>query len=67
MTIRRRIKIAELERRLGVHKQTIWRWYSFGDFPKPHYLSQDRMWFESEVSEWEARKMAERTAEKGAA
>ena len=67
MSVPRRLKIAELEQRLGVHKQTIWRWYSFGDFPKPHYLGQDRMWFEGEVVEWEARKMAERAAEKGAA
>ena len=67
MQVRRRLKIAELEQRLGVHRQTIWRWYTFGDFPKPHYLGQAREWFDDEISEWEEETMAERAAEKGAA
>jgi predicted DNA-binding transcriptional regulator AlpA len=64
---RRRLKIAGVEERTGVHRQTIWRWYKVGLFPTPHYLGSERMWFEDEIETWEAERMAQRAAEKGAA
>jgi predicted DNA-binding transcriptional regulator AlpA len=54
----RRLTVAQLEQRLGCTKQTVWRWYTKGDFPRPHYLGQNRVWFESEVEAWERQKMA---------
>ena len=46
---RRRLKIAGIEERTGVHRQTIWRWYKGELFPVPHYLGSERMWFEDEI------------------
>ena len=59
---RRRLKIAGVEERLGVHRQTIWRWDSdpANDFPPPHYLGVERQWFEDEIEAWEIKRMAER-------
>ena len=62
----RRFKIAELEARLGVSRQTVWRWYSNGDFPKPHYLGQHRLWFEHEIEQWEQEQMSSRASIKEA-
>jgi len=59
---RRRLKIAALEERLGVHRQTVWRWTHEGTFPKPHYLGHERQWFEDEVEAWEVQRMAETAA-----
>jgi predicted DNA-binding transcriptional regulator AlpA len=50
---RTRINVRQLEDRLAVSKQTIWRWYSSGDFPRPHYLGQNRLWWLREVEAWE--------------
>ena len=52
-TTHNRLNIRMLEKRLCCHRQTIWRWYTSGQFPKPHYLGQNRLWFEIEVQEWE--------------
>jgi len=57
-----RLRIRDLETRLGCHRQTIWRWYTSGDFPKPHYLGQHRMWFEHDVEQWEQTQMAARAS-----
>ena len=57
----RRLTVAQLEQRLACTKQTIWRWYTKGDFPKPHYLGQNRVWFETDVEAWEQKQMATRT------
>jgi predicted DNA-binding transcriptional regulator AlpA len=54
----RRIGIAEVERRLGVERTTIWRWYRAGKFPAPHYLGERRAWFLGEIEAWEAHRMA---------
>ena len=54
---RRRLNIRMLEERLRCHRQTIWRWYKKGRFPKPHYLGQNRLWFEAEVEAWEQEQM----------
>jgi predicted DNA-binding transcriptional regulator AlpA len=53
----RRLNIRMLEERLCCHRQTIWNWYKNGKFPKPHYLGQNRLWFESEVAAWEQEQM----------
>ncbi len=47
-----RIKIADVERLTGVHRQTVWRWYTKSDFPKPHHIGRDRFWMRSEVEAW---------------
>jgi len=55
---RRRLTISTLEIRLACHRQTIWRWYTTRDFPAPHYLGQNRLWWEDEVEAWENRRMS---------
>ena len=52
-----RLNIRMLAERLCCSIQTIWRWYKFGNFPKPHYLGQNRLWFEAEVEAWEQEQM----------
>jgi predicted DNA-binding transcriptional regulator AlpA len=63
---RRRLKISGVEERTGVHRQTIWRWYTDpeNDFPRPHYLGSERQWFEDEIERWEETQMAKRASEK---
>ena len=60
----RRLGIAELETRLGVHRATIGRWYRAGALPRPHFIGNRRAWWLHEVAAWEesrvARSMAER-------
>ena len=55
---RNRLDINALEARLACHRQTIWRWYTARDFPRPHYLGQKRLWWEDEVEAWENKQMA---------
>lgn len=55
----RRIGIAELEQRLGVHRATIRRWHRAGGLPAPHYVGEHRAWFVGEIEAWEARRMAD--------
>lgn len=59
--LRRRIRIAELERRLGIERTTIGRWCRSGKLPPPHYLGNHRCWWLDEIVAWEAAEMA-RTA-----
>jgi predicted DNA-binding transcriptional regulator AlpA len=54
---RRRLGITALEELLGYSRQSFWRWYTKGDFPKPHYLGQKRCWFEDEVEAWAYKQM----------
>jgi predicted DNA-binding transcriptional regulator AlpA len=54
----KRIGIAEVQRRLGVHRVTIYRWCRAGTFPAPHYLGERRAWFLSDIEAWEAQRMA---------
>ena len=56
-----RVNVRQLEDRLAVSKQTVWRWYSMGDFPKPHYLGQNRLWWLDEVEAWERRHSSDTT------
>jgi predicted DNA-binding transcriptional regulator AlpA len=53
-----RLGIADLQRRLGVSRTTILRWYHAGTFPRPHYLRERRSWFLGEIEAWEANRMA---------
>ena len=53
----KRLNIRMLEERLGCNRQTIWRWYTSGKFPEPHYLGQNRLWFEADVEAWEKEQM----------
>ena len=55
---RNRLDINALEARLACHRQTIWRWYTSRDFPRPHYLGQKRLWWEDEVEAWENKQMS---------
>ena len=69
-----RLNARQLEDRLAVSKQTIWRWYSSGDFPRPHYLGQNRLWWLDEIEAWELQhssdtpppSVAERSVRRGA-
>lgn len=54
----RRLGIAELERRLGLHRTTIWRKCRAGDMPAPHYLGDARRWWLHEIEAWEAAQAA---------
>ena len=54
---KKRLNIRMLEKQLCCHRQTIWRWYTSGKFPKPHYLGQNRLWFAAEVEAWEQEQM----------
>ena len=55
---RRRLKIGAVVERLGVHKMTVGRWVKVKGFPAPHYIGAERLWFEDEIEEWEARHMS---------
>lgn len=67
---RKRLGVAALAERFNKDPQTIRRWSTPGQpgyckFPEPHYLGQDREWFEDEVDVWEAKRMAETAEERG--
>lgn len=49
-----RIGIADLEKRLRVHRSTIGVWYRTKRFPRPHYIGKRRKWFLAEIEAWEA-------------
>jgi predicted DNA-binding transcriptional regulator AlpA len=53
-----RLGIAALILREDKTERTIRRWYTEGDFPKPHYMGAHRAWFLSEVEAWEVKRMA---------
>ena len=59
-----RIDANQLAVRLCCSKQSIWLRYKAGTFPVPHYLGVKRVWFLSEIEEWELQQMAKRKAEK---
>ena len=61
---RRRLNITALEKRLGCSRQTIWRRYTTGDFPKPHYLGAHRLWFAHEIEQWEEQVMLSHASRK---
>lgn len=48
-----RLNKKQLCTRLCISPQTLWRWYREGDFPKPHKLGQNRVWYLSDVERWE--------------
>ena len=56
----RRIGIADLEDRLAINRTTIWRWYSAGTFPMPHYIGTRRCWWLHDLEAWEAAQAGQR-------
>lgn len=62
MPERTRIKITALEQRLAQSRQTIWRNYSAGNFPAPHYLGRDRVWYLDEIEAWEQEHVSQASA-----
>ena len=69
-TGRIRLDMTDLRQRYSKAANTIWRWYTEGDFPRPHYLQGKRYWWLDEVETWEARQgqtYEERQAERHAA
>ncbi len=53
----------EVEKRTGLSCSTIYEKMKAGTFPKPVSLSsQSRGWVESEITEWQAARIAERDA-----
>lgn len=45
-------RLPHLAQRLGVHSQTIRRWWKNGTFPKPKYINGVLLFANSEVKEW---------------
>lgn len=67
-TIARFLRRAEVEARTGLSCTSIYRKIAEGGFPKPVPLGQQAVgWVESEVAEWQARRIAERDANKAVA
>ena len=54
MSNRIRLNARQVAERLGVSKQSVWRWYSSGYFLRPHYLGANRVWWLDEVEAWES-------------
>jgi len=54
----------QLSERFGVHRVTVWRWVSAGQFPQPVRLSEGcTRWRLADVEAWErARPEAQRAA-----
>ena len=53
------LRSRELQRRLGVHKTTLWRWVLDERFPAPTKLGPNvTAWKLSDVEAWEERKCA---------
>jgi len=55
---KRRLNISMLEERTCWHRMTIWRKYKAGKFPPPHFLGQNRVWWEHEIEQWEEQTMS---------
>ena len=49
----RLLGIAQVTRRLGVEKTSIWRWTKAGKFPQPIYVSEHRKWWLHDIEAWE--------------
>jgi len=50
----RMLSIADVEKKTGLHRQTIFRWYKSGRFPKPgKYAGSNRnIWPEQVIDRW---------------
>ena len=47
---------------VGISQPTLWRWYTYGTFPKPVRLGPNRVaWVEREVDEWMAARCESRS------
>lgn len=54
----RRLGIADVERRVGMERSTIWREYNAGRFPAPEYLGERRVWRLDVLEAWERKQLA---------
>ncbi|MEW7986516.1 MAG: hypothetical protein AB2777_19395 [Candidatus Thiodiazotropha endolucinida] len=50
---RPRSGIRQVADRYNRHPQSLWRWYTKGNFPKPHYVNGLRTWFDDELDEYD--------------
>jgi predicted DNA-binding transcriptional regulator AlpA len=53
-----RLRVKDLEARLGIDRVTLWRWYRSGRFPEPQYLGERRTWLLSDIEAWEQRQLS---------
>ena len=61
------LRIAEVERVTGLPRATIYEMVGKGRFPRQVRLSPRAVgWLESEISEWQATRIAERDSKEGA-
>ena len=51
------IFIKQVEERTGKHRQTLWRWWNSGKFPKPTKVESQNAWLEEVVDQWIDEKM----------
>lgn len=46
------IFIKTVENKTGRNRQTLWRYWTAGKFPKPVKIESANAWLESEVDQW---------------
>ena len=51
------IFIKAVEQKTGKHRQTLWRWWQAGKFPKPIKVETQNAWLESDIDQWIDSKM----------
>ena len=61
----KRLNIRQLEERLALSRQTIWRYLKAAAFPTPHFVGERRAWFERDVLAWEKKRMARPASARG--
>jgi prophage regulatory protein len=56
------IPLPEVLERLGISRPTLYRYVAAGTFPKPIKIGPMSRWLQSEVEDWIAERIAERSA-----
>ncbi len=56
----RLLALPEVQRRVPLHRATIWRLAARGAFPPPLVVGSRRFWIEAEIDEWLASRITER-------
>ena len=56
---RQRLEIGAVCDRYNRSPVTIWSWYTKGTFPKPHYIGNQRHWWDDELDDWDRSILAE--------
>jgi len=54
---KRIIFIKTVEEKTGLHRQTLWRYWQAGKFPKPRKIETQNCWLESDIDKWIDEKM----------